>query len=74
MSLQRIVIKDNSPINLKKLVDTYGGYWGECPAYPVVDWLYEVNNGDTRRGYWEWVVANADEGELPAGALPTCPS
>ena len=45
--------------DIKKLQDQFGGYWGEHPEYPVVDWLYEVNNGDTRRGYWAWVFVNA---------------
>lgn len=22
--------------------------------YPVADWQFEVTNGDTRLGYWEW--------------------
>lgn len=33
------------------------GFWGSHPEYPVEDWKYEVNNGDTRRGYWQWVEA-----------------
>lgn len=32
-------------------------YWGEDPSYPVEDWQHEVANGDTRRGYWEWVAS-----------------
>ena len=35
--------------------DQYGGEWGEHPKYPSSDWKYEVSNGDTRLGYWEWV-------------------
>lgn len=31
------------------------GYWDEDPDYPSVDWMYQVVNGHTRRGYWEWV-------------------
>ena len=31
-------------------------YWeDEYSDYPVEDWVAEVNNGDTRVGYWEWV-------------------
>lgn len=30
-------------------------YWDEYPDYPLVDWRYVVNNGDTRLGYWAWV-------------------
>lgn len=29
--------------------------WGEYPGHEVADWQYEVANGDTRLGYWEWV-------------------
>lgn len=42
-------------VTSSELSDMHGGYWGEHPAYPVVDWKYEVDNGDTRQGYWEWV-------------------
>lgn len=31
------------------------GGWGEDPAYPRADWQYEVTNGDTQLGYWDWV-------------------
>lgn len=38
--------------------EMHGGYWeGEHPLYPVKDWLYEVKNGDTRKGYWEWAAS-----------------
>jgi hypothetical protein len=29
--------------------------WGEDPDYPRADWRYQVANGDTNQGYWEWV-------------------
>lgn len=32
-------------------------YWGSFEKYSVHDWIYEVRNGDTRRGYWSWVHA-----------------
>ena len=36
-------------------------YWqSEDSDYPVSDWKYEVSNGDTRMGYWEW-AQNARE-------------
>lgn len=31
--------------------------WKSDPKFPVSDWQYEVANGDTRRGYEEWVDA-----------------
>jgi hypothetical protein len=36
----------------------YGGTWGEHPGFSVDDWQYEVSNGDTRLGYWEWCAAS----------------
>lgn len=42
---------------LRKLQDECGGYWKEHPEFPVSDWQYEVQNGDTRQGYWEFVAA-----------------
>lgn len=38
------------------LRDTYGGHWNEHPEYPASQWKAEVENGDTRLGYWEWIV------------------
>lgn len=29
--------------------------WGEHPSYTRADWKAEVANGDTQRGYWDWV-------------------
>jgi hypothetical protein len=29
--------------------------WDDHPDYPVKDWQYEVANGDTRLGYWDWI-------------------
>ena len=43
--------------DIEKLSEEHGGYWGEHPEYPVEDWIADVANGDTRRGYWEWVEA-----------------
>ena len=31
-------------------------YWGEHTDFPLADWIAEVQAGDTRQGYWEWVV------------------
>lgn len=43
--------------------DTPNDYWANDPEHPVGDWKYEVENNDTRLGYWEWVQARKDEGE-----------
>ena len=37
------------------------GMWSFCPEFPVDDWKYEVANGETRRGYWEWANAKLNE-------------
>jgi len=46
-----------------RLRDKYG-QWGEHPKYPAGDWRYEVQNNDTRLGYWAWVVAQMDKREI----------
>lgn len=46
----------------EELREAHGGVWGEHPDYPLDDWLYEVSNGDTRLGYWDWAaVRKADD-------------
>ena len=40
-----------------------GDLWGEHPDHPTADWKYEVENGDTFLGYWEWVYCKLDEAE-----------
>ena len=37
--------------------EAHRGKWGEHHAYPVAAWSRAVANGDTRLGYWEWVIA-----------------
>ena len=43
------------------------GGWGWHPDYPRNDWAYEMANGDTRLGYWDWVChrieMNADDSD-----------
>ena len=55
-------------VMLKHFIEENGGYWeGECPGLPLEDWVTEVNNGDTRLGYWDWVYVqrvDTDEREL----------
>ena len=35
----------------------------EEAAYPEEDWLHEVEELNTRRGYWEWVASQAEANE-----------
>jgi hypothetical protein len=46
------------------------GHWDEDGTYPVKDWQYEVGNGDTRLGYWDWVV---EQQEAAAAEPPPQP-
>lgn len=43
------------------VAEEFGGHKGEHPALPVADWKIEVENDDTRLGYWDWVVARLEE-------------
>ena len=49
----------NDENRVLKLREKYGN-WGEYDKYPRCDWQYEVANGDTNRGYWEYVEAMID--------------
>lgn len=40
-----------------KLANQHGGPWANHPDHPLQDWQYQVTNGDTRMGYWEWVLS-----------------
>lgn len=42
------------------LADKHGGVWREHPDHRVEDWKYEVANDDTRRSYWDWVLAKLE--------------
>ena len=42
------------------LAEQHGAPWGTHPDYPLSDWQYEVNNDDTRLGYWDWVAAQIE--------------
>jgi len=51
-------------------------YWEDHPDFPVEDWQYQVANGDTRRGYHEWVDAELEMMREEAGqdnATGPCP-
>jgi hypothetical protein len=43
----------------------HGGPWGEHSRHPARDWQYEVANGDTRLGYWDWVAAKLIADQQP---------
>ena len=47
------------------LIDRCGGSSGRgCHQYTREDWVYEVNEGNTRLCYWEWVIHQAESDEV----------
>lgn len=58
-----IIIEDQTLREIDAVAEIHGGYWeGEHKDHPIADWLYEVANGDTRRGYWEWCLSQEYDG------------
>jgi hypothetical protein len=53
---QQIATRTSIAVDAAITMETNGGYWGYHPIHLVADWRYEVDNEDTRQGYWEWVV------------------
>ncbi|WP_262267265.1 MULTISPECIES: hypothetical protein [Microvirga] len=49
--------------NAPALIAGIDSVWDDHPDYPSEDWKYEVENGDTRRGYWDWVASKIEEAE-----------
>jgi uncharacterized protein (UPF0248 family) len=49
------------------LSDKYGfaDGWGWHPKYREQDWMAEIRDGNTRRGYREWVAAQIEEQDEP---------
>lgn len=45
---------------LREQFDTKDG-WGEHPDHSMSAWRLEVENGDCRAGYWEWVVSQLEQ-------------
>jgi hypothetical protein len=54
-------VQDNLESIVRASLHHPGHYWEDDPIYPSEDWRYEVINGDTRVGYWEWVVNRQSE-------------
>ncbi|KAA0573418.1 hypothetical protein [Azospirillum sp. Sh1] len=55
---ERLNVEQEGPDPIGALIEEFGGdrgVWGEHPGYPRADWRYQVENGDTNLGYWEWV-------------------
>jgi hypothetical protein len=56
-------LPDTNHPNAPQLIAGIDSVWDDHPDYPSTDWQYEVENGDTRRGYWDWVAAKLEEAE-----------
>ena len=41
------------------------GNWGEHPDHPIDEWQRDVDAGNTRLGYFEWVAAKLID--IPGG-------
>ncbi len=53
----------DEPIEVIDMRMRNGGTWGEHPDHTVEDWQFQVENDETRQGYWEWVVSRTEEEE-----------
>lgn len=51
------IANSNSAASLR---EANGGVWGEHPDHPAEDWRIEVENHDTRAGYWDWVAGRIE--------------
>jgi hypothetical protein len=51
-------------LETEEKLDTAIDVWEEHPDFPVSDWQYQVANGDTRRGYHDWVEAEMEAAEI----------
>lgn len=56
-------------MNAEQLKEKYphpdGESWGQHPYFVRENWQYEVGDGDTILGYWEWVYAQIDMLDVP---------
>jgi hypothetical protein len=43
--------------------------WASDEQFPVEDWRYEVENDDTRRGYWDWVASQREQAQFERNRL-----
>ena len=45
--------------------------WPSHPLYGRDDWKHEVSEGNTQRGYWDWVEARLQDDEDQEQTSPT---
>lgn len=63
-------------LTAKQLREKYttGEGWGRHPHFVVSDWQYEVDNNDTRLGYWDWVCNQLEIEQMDAVQTVTEPA
>ena len=67
-SLTTDCVRLELPLTLREQV---ADVWGTADDYPRSDWQYEVCNGDSHIGYWEWVEhMRESNGVAKALAIP----
>ena len=60
---------ESSSPSVDELIAQFGA-WGEHPSYDRAGWQYEVANGDTQSGYWDYVVAKLGEEQTDSERSP----
>lgn len=56
------IVRSEHVLTEVQLNDKYSdGRWGNHPIYPSADWRTEVDNEETRQGYWPWVLSQMDQ-------------
>lgn len=58
-------IKEAAVAYLKLLEDRFAEDMESLARFPLSDWQYEVANGDTKRGYDDWVLAQVESEPVP---------
>jgi hypothetical protein len=56
-------LPDTTHPDASQVIAGIDSVWDDHPDFPSEDWQHEVENGDTRRGYWDWVAAKLEEAE-----------
>lgn len=51
-------------MTVEELKAANGGHWGSHPKFTVARWMDDVSAGNTRLGYWEWMLEELLEAAL----------
>ena len=44
----------------QSFAEEWGGWWSSHDEYLPEQWQKEVADGNTRAGYWDWVIAQLE--------------